>query len=221
MQTFQSGGKTVRMDEANSTGRQRGPALVLLHGSGGAVSYWTSRFAPALTRFGVSLYAPHYFDRTGTERATPEMILDGRHFPEWLAAAEDAVAHVARQPGVDPERIAVLGISLGGYLAMALATLHGRLCAVAELSGGMPPGWEQHITPSMPPVLILHGERDTVVPVSEAHKLQALLQAGGIAHQLEIFPDETHWFSAAAQSRMLMSCAGFLSRYLFAARRAG
>ncbi len=209
------------MDEANSRGRQRGPALLLLHGAGGAVSYWASRFAPALQQFGVSLYAPHYFDRTGTVRATLEIILDGRHFPEWVAAVEDAVAYIAQQPGVDPARIAVLGISLGGYLAMALATLGHRLCAVAELSGGMPPGWERRIASSMPPVLILHGEQDAVVPVSEAYKLQQLLRTGGVAHQLEIFPGETHWFSAAAQGRMLMSCAGFFSRHLFEARRAG
>ena len=221
MHTFQSAGRTIRMDATSATGSAKEPALILLHGAGGAASYWTTRFAPALTRFGVGLYAPHYFDRTGTGRATPEMILDGQHFPQWVTAAEDAVAEVAKLPSVDPDRIAVLGISLGGYLAMALATLNHRLRAVAELSGGMPPGWEQRIAPTMPPVLILHGEQDTLVPVSEAHKLAQLLQAGGVVHQVELFPKETHWFSAAAQSRMLMSCAGFLSRHLFASRRAG
>ena len=221
MQSFESAGRTIRMDATPTTGSAREPALVLLHGAGGAVSYWTGRFAPALARFGVGLYAPHYFDRTGTGRATPEMILDGQHFPQWVAAAEDAVASVARQPSVDPDRIAVLGISLGGYLAMALATIDSRLRAVAELSGGMPPGWEHRISSKMPPVLILHGEQDTIVPVSEARKLAQLLQAGGVAHQMELFPGESHWFSTAAQGRMLMSCAGFLSRHLFQARRAG
>ena len=215
MLTFLSGGRTIRMDAAPAPGTGKKPALLLLHGSGGAVSYWAARFAPALTRFGVGLYAPHYFDRTGTGRATPEMILDGRHFPEWLGAARDAVTAVAEQPSVDPKRIAVLGISLGGYLAMALAVTDRRLRAAVELSGGMPPGWEPRISPAMPPVLILHGTEDTVVPVTEAHRLAQLLQAGGSPHRVELFPGETHWFSAGAQGRMLTICAEFLGQHIF------
>ena len=214
MTTFLSGGVPVRMSQIEMEDGGRYPALVLLHGAGGAVGYWAQRFAPAVTRFGVGLYAPNYFDKTGTDRATREMILDGEHFPAWLASVEDAVEHVARRPSVDPDRIALLGISLGGYLAMAAATVSRRLRAVIELSGGMPPGWEERVTPAMPPVLVLHGEQDAVVPVAEARKLERLLKTAGVSHQAEIFPAETHWFGAAAQVRMLMTCAGFLARHL-------
>jgi len=47
------------------------------------------RFAPTLTKFGVAAYAPHYLQKTGSQRATAEMILDGKHFPQWLAAIRD------------------------------------------------------------------------------------------------------------------------------------
>ncbi len=215
MSSFQSGAETIRVDSFEAEGGRK-PALVLLHGSGGAVGYWLQRFAPALTRFGFGLYAPHYFDKTGTVRATPETILDGRHFPAWLTAVHDTVAYVAGRPTVDPECIGVLGISLGGYLAVAAACDNPRLRAAIELSGGMPPGWEGRLGPHTPPMLLLHGGRDTLVPVGEAHKLARLLQTAKVEHQVEIFPEETHWFSQAAQPRLLMACADFLSRHLAA-----
>lgn len=43
------------------------------------------------------------------------------------------------------------------------------------------------------PVLILHGERDYRVPVSEALQMFDALRAHGVDAELGIFPDENHW----------------------------
>jgi carboxymethylenebutenolidase len=190
------------------------PGILVLHGSGGAGSYWLDRFAPALTRFGVAAYAPHYLQKTGSARATPEMILDGKHFSQWLGAVRDAVSYVAERPGIDARRIGVLGVSLGGYLAMAMGVEDRRIRAVIEVSGGLPPVWEDRVAPGMAPVLVVHGAADPVVPVSEAYKVERVLKARGVACEVEVFPAEGHSFSAAAQAKLLMRCAGFLGRYL-------
>jgi dienelactone hydrolase len=182
------------------------------------------RFAPTLREAGVAIYAPHYFDKTGTSRATMAMVLDGRHFIAWMTAVQDAVSYVASRGCVDATRIGVLGISLGGYLAVALGIEDKRIRTVVELSGGVPLGWEDRMKSGMPPTLVLHGDRDDVVPVAEAHKLQALLEQNQVTHEVKIFPHQTHWFSGKAQVELLMHCSGFLDRHLFSTqplRKAG
>jgi carboxymethylenebutenolidase len=215
MVSYRSGTVAIEMEqhEPPATAGAR-PGILVLHGSGGAGSYWMDRFAPTLMKFGVAAYAPHYLQKTRSQRATAEMILDGKHFPEWLGAIRDAVGYIAERPGIDARRIGVLGVSLGGYLAVALGIEDRRMRAVIELSGGLPVGWEDRVGQGMAPVLILHGAADTVVPVSEAYKLQGVLRERRVACEMEVFPGEGHWFSAGAQARVLMSCARFLGQYL-------
>lgn len=218
MELYRSGSKDIRIEsyEPAASGGKPGqhPALLLVHGSGGAVTYWLDKFAPGLGLFGIGLYAPHYFDKTGAVRATAETILDGQHFPAWLDALKDAVTELRSRPDIDPQRIGILGISLGGYLAVALGLSDPSLRLVIELSGGIPPGWEERVTPAAPPMLVLHGEQDSIVPVSEARKLESVLRERGVRHQVEIFPRENHWFSSRTSSRLLMICGAFLAQHL-------
>jgi carboxymethylenebutenolidase len=214
METYTSGDTPIRIEQFEPATPGPHPALILLHGSGGAGRYWLDRFAPVMSQYGIAAYAPHYFDKTRTDRATPQIILDGIHFPQWLTAAKDAIGYVASRPSVDPHRIGVLGISLGGYLAVSLSATDSRVRATIELSGGVLPGWEHRLHSAMLPVLILHGEQDTVIPPSEARKLALLLDTLKVPHQVELFAGETHWFSARSQPKLLLTCAGFLQQHL-------
>lgn len=214
MATYASGTAAIAIDQFEPQTGSAHPALLVLHGSGGAASYWMEQFAPVLNQFGAAVYAPHYFGKTGTTRATTEIILDGRHFIAWLKAIEDALDYIVKRSQVDATRIGVLGVSLGGYLAVALGIEERRVRAVVEVSGGVPLGWEDRLQSSMAPTLVLHGAEDRVVPVSEAHKLQKLLTERHVKHEVEIFPNETHWFSLGARLQLLLRCGEFLGKYL-------
>ena len=224
--TFPSGGRNIRIDvhePTTTTAAAPRPAILLLHGAGGNVGFWLDRLAPQLTALGISLYAPHYFDRTGTVRADFATITDGVHVPQWLSTLDAALAFVAARPAVDPTRIAVIGISLGAFLSLAFAAqlsaapdaaAHRRIRALVDVSGGLIPPHAGLATARFPPTLILHGADDTVVTVSHATQLDALLSQLNVPHQLRILPAEGHWFSSAAQMQLLLAVAGFLSQHL-------
>ena len=215
MESFLSGGKTIRLHVTRPLSPGPHPAILLLHGSGGGVSFWFDRIAPMLSRLGVLVYAVHYFDRTGTERATPAMLADGTHVPLWLATARDSVLYVGRQPGVDPRRIALVGVSLGAFLSLALGSAPDPgIRAIVDISGGLVPPYDAQATGTFPSTLIIHGEADTVVPISLAHSLKARLTALRVPHEQLLLPGEGHWFSAAAQLRILGAIASFLGREL-------
>jgi carboxymethylenebutenolidase len=225
VETFHAGGKGIRMDVhavASSAGNPK-PAIVLLHGAGGNIGFWIERFAPVLSSAGITLFAPHYFERTNTLRADVETIMDGVHVPKWLDTIAIAREVIAERSNVDSQRIAFVGISLGAFLSMSLAAIDSSLdipgdrrairCLV-EISGGLAEPYASLATPNLPPTLILHGDADTVVPVSHAHNLDSLLTRLGVEHETRILHGEGHWFGPAGQMQLLMHAAAFLNRYL-------
>lgn len=215
MASFVSAGIPIRIDQQEPSAPGRHPAILLLHGSGGNSSFWLSRIAPQLARLNLGLYAVHYFDRTRTVRADLGTILDGHHFPAWQSTVGDAVAYIRTRPFVDPDRIALLGVSLGGFLALSHAvSAEAGIRAVVEISGGMPENAIPLMRPSYPPTLILHGDQDTVVPVRLAHQLKELLERLHVPHQAVILPGQGHWFDAPAQLQIMMATAGFLASHL-------
>jgi carboxymethylenebutenolidase len=212
--TFSSHGATIRIHQTEPATAAPHPALVLLHGAGGNTDLWLERIAPFAERLGVGLYAPHYFDRTNTQRADPETIQDGVHVPQWLETIADALDYVRGRPKIDPGRIALLGISLGAFLSLAHAATARDVRAVVEISGGLAGPYGEQASGAFPPTLIVHGEADPVVPVSNAHRLARQLESLRVPHQELILPGEGHWFSQGAQMRILGAVAQFLGRYL-------
>jgi carboxymethylenebutenolidase len=210
--SFESGGKDIRLDcflpAANG---QRFPAVIGLHGSGGGHA---SMAAPAslLAEQGFAVYVLHYFDRTGTTE------IDGlqtifRHFPVWMKTLWDAVSFVSGQPQVDPERIGLLGFSLGAYLALSASAIDSRIQAVVEFFGGMPKEMK-FFTRRLCPVLILHGEQDKTVPVEEAYHLQQTLEKKQIACEMQIYPGVGHGFSGEVWRDAGLRTLTFLRKYL-------
>jgi len=51
-----------------------------------------------------------------------------------------------------------------------------------------------HVTSSSPPFLIIHGAKDTLVPVAQSRELQRRLVQAGVRSRLIVVPDKGHWF---------------------------
>jgi dipeptidyl aminopeptidase/acylaminoacyl peptidase len=107
-----------------AAGDERLPAVLLLHGIPGHEK--NLDLAVELRDRGVHVLHIHYRGCWGSEGdySLTHLLPDARTALEWLAV----------QPFVDPVRIALVGISLGGWLALALASQADGVCAVVSLS---------------------------------------------------------------------------------------
>src|ERR1700674_4445813 len=214
---FQSGGKAIRLDAClPETLDGPVPAVIALHGSGGNVS-GMERYASVLAAEGFAVYLLYYFDRTGTEPADLQSMKS--NFPLWMKTFWDAISFIETQPQVDPERIALLGFSLGAYLSLANSAIDPRVKAVVEFFGGMPKEMRLFMR-RLCPVLILHGEADPTVPVEEAYQLQKLLEKNGIAYEIKIYPGSGHGFESEIWHDAGLRCLQFLQKYLAAPKLA-
>jgi carboxymethylenebutenolidase len=206
---FSSGGHAITVERFDAQGGRRRPAVLVLHGSDGPSDRYRAA-ARQVARGGYHVFMVHYLDRTGESRASYASI--ARNFGAWTAAAQDSLDFIAGQAGVDPTRIGVLGISLGGGLGIALASRDQRVRALVDYYGFVPSGTGPGL--NLPPTLILHGEADRVVPVANARALQGLLEARGIPFEIQVYPGQAHGFTGTAQADASTRIRRFFARTL-------
>jgi carboxymethylenebutenolidase len=109
--------------------------------------------------------------------------------------------------------VGLLGVSLGAYLALSVATQEPRVGAVVACSGGLPDAFAERAS-RMPPTLVLHGEADTVVPVSEARKLERLLRVASPESEVKVYPGQGHVLGVAESLDALGRAVAFFGRHL-------
>jgi predicted peptidase len=102
------------------------------------------------------------------------------------------VDHVARNLNVDPARIYVTGLSMGGFGTWRLVAAHPeRFAAAVPICGG---GEPETMAKSLRgvPIWAFHGELDSVVPLSASENMvDAVRQAGGQV-EFTVYPDVEH-----------------------------
>jgi carboxymethylenebutenolidase len=211
--TFRCGGKVIHMDRFEPPGRGRHPAILLLHGAGGhqANQEWLQSRTRELVDQGYAVFFPHYFDRTNTSTANPLTVF--KNLGVWKATVREAISSVAADPRVKPDRIGVLGLSLGGIVALAAATEDSRVKVVVEQSGRFLAPYDFRAS-KMPPVLILHGAEDNVVSVSQAYRLRDVLKRNGRPYEIQVYPGQGHGFHGDAVQDSSQRMVRFFGRYL-------
>jgi dienelactone hydrolase len=212
---FDSGGKTIAVERIAPPEEGKYPAVVMLHAIDGLDNRFGDLYrsvAETLARKGYAVQLVHYFDRTGAaaedvagyrKRFLP-YVTQGAGDEEWKALRQlfhawvdtvgDAVADARRQPDVDGERVALVGVSLGGFLATAAAAQPGlNVAAVVECCGGLPDEYAEGLR--LPPTLIFHGDKDGTVPVKEAYALCGRLRARNLPVDVKVYEGVGHVFA--------------------------
>ena len=89
----------------------------------------------------------------------------------------------------------LIGFSNGGILATGASTLDPNITAAVIYYGTDP--WPLR-TPAkrFPPLLVLHGDADQVIPVENGKQLAAEAKKLGAPVELVIYPGESHGFGA-------------------------
>jgi fermentation-respiration switch protein FrsA (DUF1100 family) len=174
------GEKIVVWHVAPQPGKQ---VVIFFHGNGEVIAWRVARFRK-LYDGGFGVIAVSYRGYGGSTGSPTEagLIVDGE-----AAAAFAATLY-------PPERIALWGYSLGSGVAVALASKHpvGKLILEAPFTSAadigaaafpfLPVRWllkdsfhsDDRIGAVRAPLLIMHGEKDTVVPIRFGERLFAL-----------------------------------------------
>ena len=191
------------------------PGILLFHGGGWAAGSPDWVF-PAAERFAaLGLVAvPIQYRLSGATTTPIDAFADVCAAFQWARREAPAL-------GLDPDRLAAYGVSAGGHLAALAATVgcgatEGRyrtggpdalvlLSPALDISGDghfirllreRAPAAAyspvEHVRTGMPPVMIAHGEKDTLTPLRGARAFCDKVIAGGGRCDLQVYPGLGH-----------------------------
>ncbi len=168
-------------DGYRQEGGQRWPLIVFLHGAGERGDDMEL----------VKIHGPPKFVEAGKKRpfivASPQLALGEWWSPDMVAWLTKELISTLR---VDPERVYLTGLSMGGYGTWETAAKYPELyAAIAPICGRGDPAsaWKlRHI-----PTWIFHGAKDPVVPKKHSDDMnRALKKYGNVKYT--VYPEADH-----------------------------
>jgi carboxymethylenebutenolidase len=184
--TFVSGANTYKITiYPPSTVGKKYPVVLLLHGNFGLVSPYGDQirsFAKDLANQGYLTAAPQYYqdDEPHITDTNPKVQI-----------LTDAILSVTNRPDADPNRIGLIGFSLGAATVMTFVASHppGKVKAIADFFGFITPTIEGGIS-NFPPTIIFHNEHDKIVPIQHSKDLDNLLSSAKIERQFAEYDEK-------------------------------
>jgi dienelactone hydrolase len=185
------------------------PFVVLLHGCGGLhyETMWQKWVEPWASLFGQQRIGTAVVDSFGP-RGVDQVCT--HNVAAWaVRRADDAYsvrAWLAEQPYVDPQGIAIMGMSNGGrtVLAALRTTLQHPQLFFAGVA--LYPGCQSDADSRFyAPLLVLSGRADTVAPASYCEAMQHAQPAGAVPKlDLIVYPYAPHTFDMALSDRTIL-----------------
>lgn len=160
---------------------------------------YTERRARELAEHG---YAALAIDLYGDKKVTTDakqayawMMQTFEHAETNITRSSAGLAALAAQPEVNKDKLAAIGFCYGGKVVLDLARAGADLKAVitfhADLSAQFP-AQPEHVKAE---ILVLHGEKDSMVPLTEVEKFKTEMHAANVNYQVIVLKDAKHGFS--------------------------
>lgn len=201
--TYASRGRTIRAAAFRPDNDASGAGVVFLHGSGG-MGVDQLAFARRFAEAGHLALAPTYLDAAEDNVVRPEPVMDA-----WRRCASDGVEWLIDQ-GIARRRTAVIGYSLGSYIAVDGALGDSRAAAAISICGG----WDVYI-PRAPqrriPVLLIRNDRDRVVSADSTSRWKHFLLQADVPVRERVNRGAGHLMNAAQWNAVYRQASDFLA----------
>ena len=174
------------------------PAVVLLHGTDGLEGESGTeipKLAEEIADAGFVVFVPEYFGQDEPPGLPPEVVFERRihSVGSYAPRIAAAVGHARSDPRIDRGRLGLVGLSLGGGLALqyAVGAAGGTVDAVVDFFGYIDSGSNVYRDAGkLPPTLIFHNNNDAVVDQKYSLNLRDALLAHGITHEYHGYDDD-------------------------------
>jgi carboxymethylenebutenolidase len=180
--------------------------VLLLHGANG----WRpamAEIASVLAESGFVALAIDYYAEAGPTPIASEEKL--KAWPIYQEAVRKGVEYLRSLPSVADGPIGIVGFSRGAFLAVSVASSIPGVAAVVDFYGGGGGGTAsvEEDVQGLPPLLILHGDADRIVPLRFANGLKNAVEAAGGQVEIHVYPGAGHAFNLPRSPTYLKQAA--------------
>jgi carboxymethylenebutenolidase len=192
--------RQVHVTYFRASGTAPRPAVLLLHGANGFESQIAgyNNYASELATHGIDAYLVYYYSDTDEQNMSGGNDVFVKRYSAWTRLIGDVAGDVLRNSDSNG-KIGLVGFSNGGTLAGGTAARDPRITAAVIYYGTSPFPMDAPVN-RFPPLLILHGDADTIIPVEQGQHLAQFAKELGASAELVIYPGERHGFGARLQT---------------------
>ena len=171
-----------------SAPNQKWPVILFLHGAGERGSNLDLIYKHGIPKVAETLDLPFV-------ALSPQCPLN-HWWSDFIPVLDDLIAQVQTTLDIDPQRVYLTGLSMGGFGAWHLAVEHPeRFAAVAPICGGG--AWAYGVRERIGaikdiPAWVFHGGADDVVPLWESQVMVDALKGCGGDVRLTVYPGVGH-----------------------------
>ena len=188
--------RPVHVTQFKAPGDAARPSVLLLHGAGGfdrrIADY--NRYAAALANQGMDAYLVYYYSDADEKSMSSGLDVFEDRYAAWARTVGELADYLEKQKDSNG-KAGLIGFSNGGILATGASTLDANITAAVIYYGTEP--WPLGSPAKrFPPLLVLHGDADQIIPVDAGRHLATLAKQLGGRVDLVIYPGEMHGFGA-------------------------